>query len=563
MLSTGGCGRQVPSPGGSPPTSVAAVNNPSDLRGGTLRFANPADWDSLDPADTYYSYSWNFARLYGRALAMFAPAPGKAGATLVPDLAETLGKPSDNARTWTYTIRRGVRFEDGTTVTAEDVKYAVERSLDKKTFPNGPTYFNDFLQLEGYSGPYEDHDPERLGLRAIETPDERTIIFKLKKPFSGFDYLAQLPATIPVPRAKDTGTRYKEHVISTGPYTFERNELGKGFTLVRNIQWDPTTDVNRKALPDRIEVSLNVEANDIDNRLQAGDLDVDVAGAGVQPAAQGKILADPRLNANTDSALGARLWFTALNSDVPPLDNIHCRKAVLYAVDRTGYRRAYGGETGGEIATNLLPPVIPGAEQFDLYESPHSSGNLGKAREELALCGQPNGFRTNVSYRVELPRERAAAEALQQSLGRVGIQLELRPYPLADYATLYAGKPDYAKANNLGLMNSGWAADWPDGYGFLAQIVDSRIIRPNGGNTNFGVKDPRVDELLDQAVQTTDAAAREKMWVAIDREVMENAYILPGVWARGLFYRPPNLTNVFITDGFQMYDYLALGTTRR
>jgi peptide/nickel transport system substrate-binding protein len=344
---------------------------------------------------------------------------------------------------------------------------------------------------------------------------------------------------------------------------FERNELGKAFSLVRNPQWDPATDPNRKALPDRIEVSLNVEANDIDNRLQAGDLDVDVAGAGVQAAAQGKILADPRLKANTDSALSARLWFTALNSDVPPLGNIYCRRAVLYAADRTGYQRAYGGETGGEIATNLLPPVIPGAEKFDLYESSHSGGDLSKAREELVLCGQPSGFRTNISYRAELPREKAAAEALQQSLGRAGIQLDLRPYPLADYITLYAGKPDYAKANNLGLMNSGWAADWPDGYGFLAQIVDSRIIRSTGGNTNFGVKNPRVDELLDEAVQASDTATREKIWVAIDRQVMKDAYILPGVWAKGLFYHPPNLTNVFITDGFQMYDYLALGTTRK
>ncbi len=89
------------------------------------------------------------------------------------------------------------------------------------------------------------------------------------------------------------------------------------------------------------------------------------------------------------------------------------------------------------------------------------------------------------------------------------------------------------------------------------------MIRATGGNTNLGVRDPAVDRMLDQALLTKDAAAREQIWVGIDRKVMEGAFILPGIWAKGLLYRPPNLTNVFITDGFQMYDYLALGTTRK
>ncbi|MDQ4104758.1 MAG: ABC transporter substrate-binding protein [Actinomycetota bacterium] len=557
------CGGPTSGGGAAGAGASGGIHNPSNATGGTLRFANSGDWDSLDPADTYYAYSWNFIRNYGRALVMFQPAPGRQGATLVPDLAESLGRASDGAKTWTYTLRQGVKFEDGTPVTSKDVKYAVERSLDKATFPNGPTYFNDLLDLQGYTSPYSDPDPNKLGLKAIETPDDRTIIFRLRKPFSGFDYLAQTPATIPVPRSKDTGTKYKEHIVSTGPYMFESNELGKGFTMIRNPHWDPATDPNRRPLPDRITVNLNVNADDIDNRLISNDLDVGIEGTGVGPSAQGRILADQRLRANTDSALAARLWFTALNSDVAPLDNIHCRKAVLHAADRVGYQRAYGGATGGEIATNILPPVIPGAQRFDLYPSPHHGGDIAKARDELAQCGRPTGFTTGISYRAERPKERAAAETLQQSLARAGINLEIKPYPVTDYLRLYAGKPDFAKSNGLGLMVYGWGADWPDGYGFLSQIVDSRVIRATGGNSNLGVKDPAIDQLLDQALVTTDTAAREQIWVDIDRRVMEGAFALPGVWAKGLLYRPPNLTNVFITDGFQMYDYVALGTTRK
>ncbi len=564
VLALAACGGG--SPGGSTasgPTDANAIHNPSDVTGGTIRYANSGDWDSLDPADTYYAYSWNFARLYGRSLVMFKSAPGKAGATLVPDLAESLGVPSDGAKTWTYKLRTGVKFEDGTAVTSKDVKYAVERSLDKTTFPNGPTYFNDFLDLQGYTSPYADSDPNKLGLKAIETPDNQTIVFHLIKPFSGFDYFAQLPATMPVPVAKDTGSKYKEHVVSTGPYMFQANELGKSFTMVRNPSWDQATDPNRKPLPDQIQVQLNVNGDDIDNRLLSGDLDVAIEGKGLGSATQGRVLADQTLKAATDNPLTSRDWFSFLNADVAPLNNVHCRKAIMYATDRTGYQRAYGGSVGGDIATNILPPVIAGAQQFDTYPSAGNTGDLAKAKDELTQCGQPSGFSTGISYRSERAAEKATAEALQQSLARVGIQLSIKPYPLADYLKLYAGKPDFAKSNGLGIMVYGWAADWPDGFGFLSQLVDSRAIRATGGNSNLGVKDPAVDALLGKAGVTTDQAAREQIYVDIDKKVMDDAYILPGVWAKGLFYRPKNLTNVFITGGFSEYDYLALGTTKK
>ena len=539
---------------------VGKVFNASSAKGGTLRMANNADWDSLDPGDTYYAYSWNFIRLYGRSLVMFKPAPGAGGSELVPDLATSLGKPSDNAKTWTYTLRKGLKFEDGSLITSKDVKYAVERALDKTVFPDGPTYMADFLDLKGYTSPYKDPSPDKLGLKAVDTPDDTTIVFHLKKPFSGFDYFAMQPGTIPVPRLKDTGAKYKQHVVSSGPYKFATNNAGKNFSLVRNEQWDPTTDPNRKALPDKIEVAVNVNADDIDNRLIAGDLDVGVEGTGVQPAAQGRILADPTLKKQADSAAVARLWYTSINPNVAPLDNIHCRKAVEYASDKLAYQNAYGGPPGGDIATGLLPPLIPGAEKFDLYPAgADNKGDVTKAKDELTQCGQPSGFATNFAYRAERPKEKATAEGLQQSLAKVGIKVTLKPFPQKDYFALYAGKPSYAKNNKLGLLTNGWGADWPDGFGFLQQIVDSRVTRATGGSSNISVAIPEVDKLLDAALLETDTAKRNKLWAGIDRRVMQDAVILPGTWARGLLFRPKALSNVFISDGFQMYDYLSMG----
>lgn len=556
-----GCGESTTNETTTPEFNAAngKIFNPSDQQGGTLRLAISEDWDSVDPGDTYYGLSWNLLRVYARTLTMFNPVPGAGSAEVVPDLAESLGVPSNDARTWTYTLREGLKFEDGTPITSHDVKYAVMRSIDKNVLVNGPTYFGDFLDLEeNFVSPFDDPDTDT---RAIETPDDRTIVFHLKQPFGGFDFFAQLPATAPVPKDKDTGVRYKEHVVSSGPYMFEDYREGVGFTLVRNPNWDPATDPYRPALPDRYEISLGVNQDDLDNRILSGDLHVDLAGNGLAPAARSRVLSDQQLLARADTPGAARLWYTSINPRVAPLDNVECRRAILYAVDRTGYQTAYGGEiAGGDIATQLLPPLIPGHEPFDLYPAgPDNTGDLEAARAALEACGQPDGFETKMAFRSDRPAERATAEALQQSLARVGIQLTLEPLPTGDYFSLYAGRPSYRDGEGLGLMTNGWQADWNDGFGFLSQIVDSRTIRESGGSSNLSVYIDEVDQLIDQALAETDIRAREAIWGQIDRRVMEEAVILPGIFAKSLTIRPQNATNVFVNDAYGQYDYMMMG----
>jgi len=539
---------------------LTQVFNPSEKKGGIIKFADEAAPDTLDPGETYYGYQWDMVRIYGRSLTMFKPAPGKASAELIPDLAETLGVPSDDGKTWTYKIRKGVKFEDGTAVKAADVKYAVLRSTDKATFPNGPAYFEAMLALpKGYKGPYKSKGMNTDS--AITTPDDSTIVFHLTAPFAGFDYLAQLPQTIPVPEAKDTGAKYKEHVISSGPYMFATYAADKSYTLKRNPNWDPATDPNRKALPDGYDVQLNVNAEDIDNRLISGDLDVAIAGTGLTTASQSKVLSDPALKARTDNPVISRLWYTSINPTVKPLDNIECRKAIMFAMDRTSYQTAYGGAfSGGEIATTVLPPMIPGYQKFDLFPAgADNKGDVAKAKEALTKCGKPNGFATNIAYRNERPKEKATAEAFQQALEKVGIKLTLKGYAKADYFSSYAGNPPFVKANNLGLALNGWGADWPDGFGFLSQIVDSRVIRETGGSSNTSVRIPDVDKLLDVAVNELDTTKRNALWGQIDKRVMEEAVIFPGVYSKSLLMRGKSLTNVFVNESFGYYDYLALG----
>jgi len=566
-LGAAACSKSTTTTPGTSSNTTAAFNaamekvfNPSEKKGGTIKLANAGDWDTLDPGETYYGYSWNFVRLYGRSLVTFKPVPGNGSGELVPDLAESLGVPSDGGKTFTYKIRKGVKFDDGTTVTSKDVKYAVLRSVDKETFPNGPAYFEQFLNLpDGYKGPYK--SPTMNTDSAITTPDDNTVVFHLKTAFGGFDYLAALPQTIPVPQAKDTGAKYKEKVVSSGPYMFDANNPGKSFSLKRNPNWDQATDPLRKALPDRYEVQLGVNADDLDNRLINGDVDLDVVGTGLQSATLPSVLGDPAKKAQTDNPLIARLWYVSINPQVKPFDNVECRRAVEYAADRTGYQQAYGGEfSGGQIATTLLPPQIPGYQKFDLYPAgADNKGDVAKAKAALTACGKPDGFETNISYRAERPKEKATAESLQQSLARVGIKVTIKPFPQGDYFSQYAGNPPFDRANNIGLSTNGWGADWNDGFGFLSQITDSRVIRETGGSSNISVRFPAIDAMIDQAVAETDVAKRNVLWGNIDKAVMDQAVILPGLYAKSLIWRPAKLTNVFVNSAYGMYDYLSLG----
>ena len=541
--------------------ALKTVFNPSDHKGGVIIFDNSGAPDSTDPGNTYFADVWNIVRLYGRTLVTYRSAPGAAGLQLVPDLATSLGRVSDHGLTWTYHLKPGIKFEDGSTVTSTDVKYAIERTYAKDVLPDGPSYFTLLLKDPTYPGPYQDKTPGKMGLTSIATPDPATIVFHLRKPFSEFDHVVALPQTVPVPPTKDTGANYQLHPISTGPYKFQTYQPDKQFTLVRNPDWNPATDPNRRQLADKMVFNLHIDADTIDNNLIHNFAQVEQTGDGVQAAARAQILTDPSLKKNADDVLTNLLWFTYINTRVKPLDNVHCRRAVEYAADKTAYQTAYGGPVaGGAIASTVLPPNLIGHQNFDLYEAttkPH--GDLAKARQELAACGQPNGFSTSLAYLTDSPASKAAAAAEQQALSRAGITVTLQGYPSNRFFSNFAGVPDYVHQHDLGLAASGWAPDWADGFGFLYYLTAGAAIRPAGNYNVEELNDPVVNKLFTTALATTSITARTQIWSQIDRQVMSDAVILPGVYAKALLYRNPHLTNVYVSRYYSMYDYANLG----
>ena len=539
---------------------ITSVVNPSTHKGGTLTYDLSNTPDSTDPGNTYYAFMLNFDRLYAMPMFTYKSCPGSCGLQLVPDLATDMGTTSDNGLTWTFHIQPDVKFENGTVVTAADVKYAIERTYDRSVLANGPTYYQVLLTDPKYPGPYK--DKSSTGLTAIDTPNATTLVFHLVSPFPDLPDVLAFPNTAPVLPSADTGSNYQLHPLSTGPYMFKSYTLNKQLILVPNPNWNPATDPNAKQLASQIIVNMNVNQADIDNRLLHGDIQVDLAGTGMAAAGRAQVLANPTLKANSDNPVNGFARFIYINTKVAPLNNLHCREAIEYAANKVTMQTAWGGPVaGGAIASTVMPPNIIGYKSFDYYNAlSQPTGDLSAAKQQLAMCGQPNGFSTSMAYRSDRPTEVAAVTALQASLATAGIKVTLKGYPSGSYYTDFAGSPAYVHSHGLGLAAGGWGADWPNGFGFLDELVAGNTIAPTG-NTNIAEENnPVVNNLFTESSKLS-GAARTAVWSQIDEQVMKDAVILPMVYQKVLLYRPSNLTNVYVQAYYGMYNYAVLGVS--
>lgn len=538
--------------------AVGNVVNASSKQGGTLRLGSSSDADSWDPARSYSGWVWNMQRLYTRTLLTYSAEPGKKGLGLVPDLAAAQPEVSPDGTTYTVRLRPGLTFEDGSPITAKDVKYGIERVFAQDAISGGPTYFIESLgQEQNYPGPYK----AKSGLRSIKTPNDLTLVFHLAEIDSQFPYLLAMGATAPVPREKDTRDKYGLRPVSSGPYKFDSYKPGEKLVLVRNENWDRKTDPVRKALPDRVELNIWPDPDHVNEELLSGAVDLDASQTGLEPDSVSKVLNDPKLKADADNPHSGYLRMVTMVSKTAPLDNQHCREAVVYAAGTNTLRTARGGPTAGSLHGNMLPPTILSSDDYDPFGLTKGKPQPDKAREALRACGKPGGFTVKLAVRRGNTDDVAAAAALQNDLAVVDITLDIEQ--IDDFTTFYEtiSTPATVKKKGIGMLMLGWGADFPTGTGYLRPLADSRLITPSG-NTNYAqVDDPRIDELFDKVSAETDRSEADRIHRDINHRLTDGAYYLPIVADKTLNYRSPRLTNVYVHEAYSMIDVQALGTS--
>jgi len=541
----------VPVVEGTANAGVDGVRAPSTETGETLRVVS-AEIDSLDPQRSYLPGVWNLMRLYARTLVTYSSEPGNTDA-LVPDLATDLGTPSEDGLSWTFTLREGVLFENGRPITSRDVKYGIERSFASDVIVGGPTYVVDLLDVPGneYAGPYQDESPDKLGLPTIETPDDRTIVFRLRAPQPDFPFVMALPSSSPVPIEADTGAGYGADPVSSGPYAITSVDPATGILLERNPQWSAATDDVRTALPDRVVVRTGLNGVERDQALLAGSADIDTTGTGVQPATTSRLAVDednPVRGRVDDTTTGA-MRLLAMPTDVAPMDNADCRAAVAAVVNREAVQEQLGGPVNAVRRSVLWPRDLDGGP-----EDSDPRPDLSAARASLEACGQPDGFSTVLAV-PDTPTSVEVADLISRQLGEVGIQAEVRPLDTTSFYATDVGKPDNVAANGFGLVLATWTADFPTPASFLMPLVDGRSIRAVG-NTNYArLNDPDVNALVDAARPAGDPAAWREVAGAVD----DRSVYVPLAETRIQLLAGQRLRNGVVMQPYSGYDLATAG----
>jgi peptide/nickel transport system substrate-binding protein len=540
----------VPVVEGEPDAAVNGVRAPSDESGGTLRVVS-GEIDSLDPQRSYLPGVWNIMRLYTRTLVTYSAEPG-ATDELVPDLATDLGTVSEDGLAWTFTLREGVRFENGRAITAQDVKYGIQRSFASDVVVGGPTYVVDLFDdpANPYPGPYsrEEDDPE---LTSIETPDERTIIFRLRAPRPDLPFVLALPSSSPVPPEADTGAGYGADPVSSGPYAVTSVDPATGILLDRNPQWDPATDAVRTALPDQVVIRTGLTGVERDQALLAGSADLDSTGAGVQAPTTARLAADedhPVRDRVDDVTTGA-LRLLALPTVVAPMDNEACRTAVAAAIDRRAVQEALGGPVNAVRRSQLWPRALDGGP-----EDTDPERNLDAARAALEECGLPDGFDTVLAV-ADTPVSVDVADVIAEQLAEVDIRVEVRPLDATSFYATDVGDPNNVVANGYGIVLATWTADFPTPSSFLVPLVDSRSIRAVG-NTNYArLAAAPIDALVDAA----RAAEGPEAWRDLAVQVTEAAVYVPLAETRVQLVAGQRLRNAVVMQPYSGYDLATAG----
>ncbi|MET0136375.1 MAG: ABC transporter substrate-binding protein [Kibdelosporangium sp.] len=520
--------------------------------GGTLYLLSDGSTVQYDPARSS-SLVVTALGLVHRRLTSWKVAPGQ-DTTIVPDLATDTGKPSDGGKTWTFTLKDNLKYDDGTPIKSADVKWGLERSF-AAAFSGGLAYHKDLLSPGlAYKGPFEG---QRLS--TIETPDDKTIVFRLARPYGDWNWVASTPAFSPVPEGKGAEQNYGDKPVASGPYVLERYERGKEAVLSRNNNWNRQIDDTRQANPDKIVFQLGQQTNVISKRLidDTGDDQLGFGTSFASPAQLAQIQGNATAKSRLVTSESGALAYLALNTQRGKLTDPNVRKAFQYAVDKSAFQVASAGsaQLAGEVATTLITPGLIGREQFDLYQT-KPEGDPAKAKELLTAAGVTTLDGLVLAVRNENGGPEKAA-SIQASLAKAGINATIKPMDTDTFdAEVYnKDNPDYD------LVLTSWQPDIPSANANIQPLFQSTEIG-GGGYNDARYSNPDVDRLITEAQATVDPAEAGKKWAELDKKILGDSPVVPLIYTRNSFLHGSKVANFFIADFPSYPNYLQAGIAK-
>jgi peptide/nickel transport system substrate-binding protein len=506
--------------------------DPAAKMGGTLNVISNEGWEHLDPGASYFQIDYIVVYATQTPLYTFTPTSSKP----VPLLASGPPQISSDGKTVTVHIKSGFKFSApvNRAVTSADVAYAFQRMFN-------PNVQNGYAA--GYFPIVGSDKSAGKPIPGISTPNKTTIVFHLTKNFGAT--MAQaltMPGTAPVPESyaakfdKSSPSKYdSDPTIQafTGPYTIKSYSAGRKVTLVRNPAWNRQVDGVRPAYADTIVWNAGADAGVAAHQTLDS---TNLLMTDTPPSSVLKTAYEQHKSQLSIAPLGS--YYAALNTSVPPFNNVNLRKAVIAASNREAYLLARGGKLVGQVMTHYLLPEVPGFQQAGGYKGfgedylASPTGNMTVAKKYMKAAGYPGGKYTG-NQTVTIvgsnsdpgPQE---MQIVQQGLTALGFKTSIKAVP---QQTMYSKFCGYVKAHINVCPTAGWIEDFLDPYAVLFVPFSGHAIVPIN-NSNWAVlNDPKINKAIDHAATIKDESSRLQAFAQVDKMLVDAAPAIPEVWA--------------------------------
>lgn len=473
-------------------------------QGGSMIVTYKDDVSTLDPAIGYDWQNWSMIKSLFDGLMDYEP-----GTTILKkDLAEDYTI-SDDGMTFTFKLHEGVKFHNGREMTAEDVKYSLDRVTNPKTQSPGAGFFG---SIKGYDAMTAS---EATSLEGVGIVDRYTVKIELSRPDATFLHVMAINFSSIVPKevVEEFGADFGKHPVGTGAFSLAEWTLGQRLVFARNMEsWNA-------GVPKLDQITFEVGQEPVVAllRLQRGE--TDIPGDGIPPAKFLEVKNDPAYKDLIIEGGQLHTGYITMNVKMAPFDNVVVRRAVNMAINKDRIVRIVNGRA--VPANQPLPPSMPGyAPDYKGY-----AFDPEKAKAMLAEAGFADGFTTELYVYNTDPQPRIA-QAIQQDLAAIGINAEIKSLAQANVIAA-GGEPDQAPMIWSGGM--AWIADFPDPSNFYGPILGCDGAVQGGWNWSWycnvelDAKAAEADAVTDPAM----AEKREQMWRDIYLAVMEDAPWVP------------------------------------
>ncbi|HYF73330.1 MAG TPA: ABC transporter substrate-binding protein [Nocardioides sp.] len=556
------CGGGSDDDGG--PSNSGDTPGAEGAAGGTLYYYIYAPYEHVDPQRTYVGVELtNFRRTIFRSLVAFPISEDPEVAnTPVPDLATDTGTPNEDSTSWSFTIKDGVKWEDGQPITCEDFKYGASRVFATDVITGGPNYILSYLDvptdektgLPIYTGPYNSTPEGQEAFDKAITCDGNTITYNFNKPWPDFDLaVASLSMMDPFREDKDQGAKSNYQMFSNGPYRIEGSmwNKNKGATFIRNENYDPATDSKeiRMALPDEIVFNVGQTTETIYDQLiqDSGDAQYAVTSQRIPPAYYSQIVGD----VEERSVLVASPYVDYLVPNFRRLTEPAVREALKVATDAQGWIDAGGGEKAYAPAESIVNPAVIGYQDNPAFSGPQE-GDPEAAKQILEDAGVEMPYPIKFTYPQSDTADKQAA-ALQETWNQAGFDVTLDP--LGDTYYDVVQQPD----KTSDVMWAGWGADWPSAITVTPPLFDSRPnLTANSDGQDYGAYDSEeFNKLVDEAANAASLDEQTAALQEADKVLGEDVAYIPLEIAQFYFLHGSKVTGFVNTPASSMYPDLG------